>query len=375
MKKTGSLTGIIVLVILLNWFPGNAVAEKRILDNADSSSAKIISDPIPLITGIKSNNRYRDRNTVLFGDHITFAVENMSVFLKKLDSCMAGGKSDSLCPILLFVNGMPAHEIRAYNINKTDGKISFELPRGSKTLKEFRLTIFSSAKPVNLSFGLLGSDPVATAPKLPITRLRFISNSSLATMIVMIILMLITFRWLVLKTNLIRVTHSRSKYSLGLAQLLFWVVLIAFAFIYIYVLTDGLHPITGSVLTLLSISLTTSGGSRMVEKVKDPKHMFESESESILKDLLSDDAGFSVHRVQMAIWTVILGLVFCYEVIMNLSMPQFDTNLLLLMGISSTGYVGLKAIEHTSREMKKLGITLPSEKKDEKVADAKPKED
>jgi hypothetical protein len=375
MKSTGSLTGIIVFILLISWFSGHTSPEKPVIENADSSLTNIIPEVTAEITGIKSNNRYRDKNTVLFGDRITFTVKNMSVFIKKLDSCMAGGKSDSLCPILLFVNGMPAHEIRAYSINKTDGKISFELHRGSETLKEFRLTIFSSAKPINLSFGLLGSNPVATSPKLPITKIRFISNSSFATMIAMIILMLITFRWLVLKTNLIRVTHSKSKYSLGLAQLLFWVVLIAFAFIYIYVLTEGLHPITGSVLTLLSISLTTSGGSRMVEKVKDPKHMFESESESILKDLLSDDAGFSVHRVQMAIWTVILGLVFCYEVIMNLSMPQFDTNLLLLMGISSTGYVGLKAIEHTSKEMKKLGITLPLENKDEKEANAKPKED
>ena len=185
--------------------------------------------------------------------------------------------------------------------------------------------------------------------------------------------MLFTFRWLVLKTNVIRVTSSNSKYSLGLAQLLFWVVLIAFAFIYIYVLTDGLHPITGSVLTLLSISFSTSGGSRVVDRVVDPKRMFESKSHGFIEDILSDDASYSVHRVQMVIWTVILGLVFCYEVIMHLAMPQFDTNLLLLMGISSTGYVGLKAVEHTKNDMKKHGVLSPEPAEEELKADASAK--
>jgi hypothetical protein len=275
---------------------------------------------------------------------------------------MKGGKSDSLCPILLYINGMPVNEIQAYSINKTDSTISFNLHRGSETLKRFRLNIFSPAIPVSFSFGLKGANPVATSLTLAKTKLRFISNTSLATMVIMIIVMLFTFKWL-LKTNLIRVTHSNSKYSLGLAQLLFWIVLIAFSFTYIYLLTDGLHPITGSVLTLLSISLTTSGGSRVVDKVIDPERMYKSESHGFITDVLSDSEGYSVHRVQMAIWTVILGLVFCYEVIMNLAMPQFDTNLLLLMGISSSGYIGLKAVEHTSKERKRLGMSSAGKNK------------
>lgn len=359
MKNAGTLTGIIVFIIIVHWFPCQADTINNVPGRVDSLSAKALPRLTPEITGIKSNNSYRDKNTVLYGDHITFTVKNMAVFLEKLDSCTDGGKRDSLCPVILFINGMPANEIRGYSINKTDGKISFELHRASQTLKRFRLNVFSAAKPINISFGLKGTDPVAVSPKLPKTNLRFISNASLITMVSMIITMLFTFRWLVLKTNVIRVTSTNSKYSLGLAQLLFWVVLIAFAFIYIYILTDGLHPITGSVLTLLSISLTTSGGSKMVDKVVDPGRMYKSESKGFIEDILSDDASYSVHRVQMAIWTVILGLVFCYEVIMHLAMPQFETNLLLLMGISSTGYIGLKTIEHTKNDMKKAGVIFP----------------
>lgn len=376
MKNEGSLSGIIVLIIIATLFclPSQAANSRDSLVRNDSLSAYTLYQIIPEITGIRSSNRFRDKNTVLIGDHITFKVKNLAGFLKIQDSCIAQGKNDSLCPILLYINGMPVNEIRAYSINKVDGTVSFELHRGSETLQRFRLNIFSSALPVNFSFGMEGQAPVTVSPILSKTRLRFISNVSLITMIVMIILMLFTFRWLVLKTNVIRVASTNSKYSLGLAQLLFWVVLIAFAFVYIYVLTDGLHPITGSVLTLLSISFTTSGGSRVVDKVVDPKRMYDSQSRGFIEDILSDDASYSVHRVQMAIWTVILGLVFCYEVIIHLAMPQFDTNLLLLMGISSSGYIGLKAVEHTKKEMKKHGAILPDEATDAVLGEIKEKE-
>jgi hypothetical protein len=359
MKNTGTVYGIVVLIMLLCFSQSKAAPDRNLPGNSDSIQALAVPAPVPEITGIKSDTKYRDKNIVLYGDHITFTVKNLPVLLTKLDSLTDEGIKDSLFPILLYVNGMPANEIRANSINRTDGKISFELHRGSETLKRFRLNIFSAALPVSFSLGIKGYDPIQIAPKLGIIKLRFISYVSLLTMITMIIIMLFTFRWLVLKTNVIRVTSSNSKYSLGLAQLLFWVVLVAFAFVYIYVLTDGIHPITGSVLTLLTISFSTSGSSRVVDKVVDPKRMFESESKGFIEDIISDDISYSVHRVQMVIWTAILGLVFCYEVIIHLAMPQFDTNLLLLMGISSSGYIGLKAVEHTKKDIKKHG-TLPS---------------
>jgi hypothetical protein len=372
MKITGTLKGILVLIIILYCSQGHAAIKDSLLKKIDTASPEVIYKQVPEIIKIRSDNRFRGSNTVLFGDHIKFTVRNMGVFLSKLDSCMAGGKSDTLCPILLYINGMPADDIRANDINRIDSTISFELNRKSITLGKFHFDLIWSAIPVSFSFGLKGAGPVARAEMLGKTNLKYLANASLVVMISMVIAMFVTFWWLVIKTNLIRVTHSRSKYSLGLAQLLFWVFMVAFSFCYIYITTDEMYPITGSVLVLLTISLGTSGGSRLVDRARDPKRMYESASVSFLKDILSDDAGYSVNRLQMVIWTVILGCVFSYQVIVKQAMPQFDPNLLMLMGISSTGYIGLKTIEHTASEMKKVGV-IPPEEVMEAVVKAKSK--
>ena len=374
MINQRSFAGIIVLILIMHWFPGQAAAENNLSLKADSVSAKALPQTIPEITGISSDNRFRNNNTVLFGDHITFTVKNLPGFLIKMDSCLAGGKQDSLCPVLLYINGMPADDIRANNINKNAGTISFDLKRKSESLNHFHFDVIWAVIPVSFSFGLKGASPVAISPTLKKTNLKYLAKGSLITMVSMVIGMFLTFWWLVIKTNLIRVTHSKSKFSLGLAQLLFWVFMVAFSFCYIFITTDEMFPITGSVLVLLTISLATSGGSRLVDRARDPERMYESASVSFLKDILSDDAGYSVHRVQMAIWTVILGCVFTYQVIMKQTMPQFDPNLLMLMGISSTGYIGLKAIEHTSAEMKKVGA-IPPEEVMEAVVKAKSKKE
>jgi hypothetical protein len=68
------------------------------------------------------------------------------------------------------------------------------------------------------------------------------------------------------------------------------------------------------------------------------------------KDLTTDLNGAALHRVQTLVWTIALGVVFVATVVANLTnniatnliMPQFDTSLLLLLGISNAGYIGFK---------------------------------
>jgi Ca2+/Na+ antiporter len=64
-----------------------------------------------------------------------------------------------------------------------------------------------------------------------------------------------------------------------------------------------------------------------------------------LADLLNDANGISFHRLQMVIWTLVLGIVFVQQVLSNLSLPDFDATLLALMGISSGTYLGFKLPE------------------------------
>ena len=65
-------------------------------------------------------------------------------------------------------------------------------------------------------------------------------------------------------------------------------------------------------------------------------------SQGFLRDLLSDGSGYSFHRFQIFAWTIVLGIIFVLSVYNNLTMPEFSTTLLGLMGLSAGTYIGFK---------------------------------
>jgi hypothetical protein len=70
-------------------------------------------------------------------------------------------------------------------------------------------------------------------------------------------------------------------------------------------------------------------------------------SKGFIRDILSDASGYSFHRFQIFAWTIVLGIIFISSVYNNLTMPEFSTTLLGLMGISSGTYIGFKFPEKT----------------------------
>jgi hypothetical protein len=66
------------------------------------------------------------------------------------------------------------------------------------------------------------------------------------------------------------------------------------------------------------------------------------------RDLLSDDNGVSLHRLQIAVWTIVFVGVFVVAVWRAFAMPDFDATTLGLMGISSGLYLGFKFPEKTT---------------------------
>jgi hypothetical protein len=77
-----------------------------------------------------------------------------------------------------------------------------------------------------------------------------------------------------------------------------------------------------------------------------------NQSESFLLDILSDANGVSFHRFQMAAWTLVLGIIFIFQVYKVLAMPDFNSSLLALLGISAGTYIGLKIPEPTVPQKK-----------------------
>ena len=69
---------------------------------------------------------------------------------------------------------------------------------------------------------------------------------------------------------------------------------------------------------------------------------FRAAVKSFAMDLLKETDSVSFHRLQLIIWTLVLGGVFLYNVFVNLIMPDYSASLLILVGISSGTYIGFK---------------------------------
>lgn len=154
------------------------------------------------------------------------------------------------------------------------------------------------------------------------------------------------FFWLASVSNLLREAGpspgggKRKPFSLGLTQMAWWFFIISTSFVAIWFITDSFSSLTTSILGLMGIGSGTALGSYMLQ----PKSSDETprETRGFFTDLVSDENGVSFHRFQMVAWTVYLGVIFLMNVYTSLTMPNFDTTLLALMGISSGTYLGFK---------------------------------
>jgi hypothetical protein len=134
-------------------------------------------------------------------------------------------------------------------------------------------------------------------------------------------------------------------FSLGRTQMAFWFLLTFSSFLFLLAVTGSLDTITPQVLALMGISAATGLGSVLVNNAKAATGAQRVSSASFLADILTDDNGFSLHRVQMLFWTVALGAIFVFSVWRDLAMPEFSDTLLALMGISAGAYIGFKLPE------------------------------
>jgi hypothetical protein len=131
-------------------------------------------------------------------------------------------------------------------------------------------------------------------------------------------------------------------FSLGRTQMALWLVLTIAGFIFIWLtLGQFLNVITGSVLVLLGINGAT--GLAAIQ-LNNPAQA-TSTTRSFFADILNDGDGPKLQRIQVLAWTVILAIIFIWNAVANFVFVAFDTNLLLLMGIANTMYLGFKPME------------------------------
>lgn len=136
-----------------------------------------------------------------------------------------------------------------------------------------------------------------------------------------------------------------TTYSLARVQMAFWLYLITAAFIFIWLVTGDYNGVlTTQSLTLIGISASTAAMAISVDKGNTSAPP-PAESQGFWNDILNENGSVALHRLQMVVWTAILGVVFFFAIYRSFRLPEFDSNLLILMGISGVTYAGFKIQE------------------------------
>lgn len=136
-------------------------------------------------------------------------------------------------------------------------------------------------------------------------------------------------------------------FSLGRVQMAVWLALSVGGYLAIWLITGARSGlITEGLLALLGISAGSGLAARLIDTTDTGTARQTAQSAGFWRDIVSEGYGdqrtVAVHRLQMVAWTLILALIFVWTVLTTFSIPNFDTNLLLLMGLSSGTYLGFK---------------------------------
>lgn len=105
------------------------------------------------------------------------------------------------------------------------------------------------------------------------------------------------------------------------------------------------------------VTLTADMAAQVTAKTRLESQLskLQGQSENIFKDILSDANGVSFHRFQIAVWTLVLSVIFMAGVYETLAMPEFNMTLMGMMGLSAGTYLGLKIPEPTTPSKPPLG--------------------
>jgi len=290
-----------------------------------------------------AHSYFKDSHTAGLDDRLSIHVQNFGTLLKKANGNCQG--------IVLFLDGMPIKGDKPESCDQIHGHVRYRLVRSKGDDIAWHTLLGSPrgyAHEVDVS---VGSDSQFPVPSTARFNLEVIPRPQFLAFLALIALALAIFIYLCRTTSLVRSgTHpvpNMRPYSLSLFQMSFWFFLVIAAYVFMWLITDELDTITDSVLALIGIGAATALGSTLIDKSKPAPAPEEAggTTRGFLTDVMSDPTGVSLHRFQMFVWTLVLGVIFCGSVYKNLEMPEFSATLLGLMGVSSGTYLGFKVPE------------------------------
>lgn len=253
---------------------------------------------------------------------------------------------------------------------------------------------------IHLSVGVSEDDPVLFDDGVSHFKIKkaFISFEGLISLALFVVVLILLFLY---RSDMLRngpeVEGQKQAYSLGRWQMAWWFILILGSYLVIWLITGDRDTVTASSLVLMGISAVTAMGSIAIEanapaRAQETRRALEAEKASLSvsptmvearagaatpqqqeaahaiqlrmseidqtvanvtkpamttgswwRDILTDNTGMvGLHRFQIFVWTIVLSVIFVASVLRDLTMPEFNTTMLALMGISAGAYLGFK---------------------------------
>lgn len=213
------------------------------------------------------------------------------------------------------------------------------------------LPITQSAEKIFLLNGYRGKNDRGIDPRTTGRAARR-QKEGFAVSIAIIVGLIVLFLLLAAKNNILRDVgpnpeEGRKPYSLALVQMAVWFFAIMTSWLLLYVGRHSFNTISDTLVLLMGISAGTGGGGVAIETNR-PRSA--RQSQGFIKDIVSDGYGVSFHRFQIFAWTIVLVAVFIRPVTAYLTMPEFNSSLLVLRGISFGIYLGGKMTEEPAEK-------------------------
>ena len=171
--------------------------------------------------------------------------------------------------------------------------------------------------------------------------------------------------------NDVSTAHDK-PFSYARVQLAWWTFIILTLLLSIFLATGEIADLRDSTLILLGLGALTTGGARMVDiadkqrtsaaaSATSPNDLsINKESEGFMLDILSDNNGINMHRLQTVVFNACIGLWFIRQSFIamhcvstawgqadiNNVIPDLSQNTLILLGLSAGTYVALKTTEN-----------------------------
>ena len=344
---------------------------------ANSESDLIYSKDVPVVYNVVSDFNSKDSlNPNLYmvsvGEHITLKVSGLNKLVKS--------RKKDLSKLVLFIDNVKIWGCYPEFVDTITSTLKFQLIRlnGEDEISKKNRDSWSQILGHPTSFKRNVTVSLGFEDGLPFHTLidkQFHANSEYSFSIIMIqkaqfiivsVVFIILFFYVTFyvcrKTELIRGSsgnyiypknnnskNDKMPYSLSKSQLFFWFVLIVASTLYLWVVTGDYIPISDTALGILAISSLTSLSAAAVDTHKNKGNDTNSNhlkwSKNYFVDILHDENGFSLQRLQIFVWTLLFGCYFIIQVWKTLSIPDIDPSMLILMGISSGTYVGFKLPE------------------------------